>query len=116
MRVARLTNALMPLQMFEPSEGPLAVWTLETLFLLPRLSLRDLLFAGSGFHQRPMAPLPLTQGPIATDLVSDTQILEQLEKPDEVWRLPVVFGKVGEELWDCGERTGARRRDGSYAG
>jgi hypothetical protein len=62
----------------------LAVRTLETLFLLPRLSLWDLLFAGTGFHQRPMAPLPLTQGPIAVGLVSNTQILERLEKPDEV--------------------------------
>jgi hypothetical protein len=28
----------------------------------------------------------------------------------------VVFDKVGEWLWDCGEETGARRRDSSYAG
>ena len=69
----------MALQMLEPSEGPLAVRALEPLFLLPRLSLRNLLFADSGFHQRLLPPLPLTQDPIAKGLVNDTQILEQLE-------------------------------------
>lgn len=96
MRAARLTNALMTLEMLQPSKGPLAVWTLESLFLLPRLSLRDLLSTGSsGFHQRPIATLSLTQGPIATGLAGDSRVLEQPEHLDEVWRLQVVFHEVG---------------------
>lgn len=104
----------MTLKMLQPSKGPLTVWTLESLFLLPRLSLRDLLSAGGGFHQRPIVSLSLAQGPIATGLVGDSRILEQSEHLDEVWRLQIVCHEVGS--WDCGERNEARRRDGSHAG